>query len=113
MFMNGYKPDVKDPRYNLIADPKGNRDLPTAAFQIDGLDPLRDEGLIYERILRENGIKTKLYMYPGLPHGHFGFFPFLEGSNKFRKEQVESMSWLLGKEADMSKVKTDAEMANV
>ena len=110
--MKGYKPDVKDPKYNLIADPKGNKGLPRACFQIDGLDPLRDEGLIYERILRENGIKTKLYMYPGLPHGHFAFFPFLKASNRFRKEQVEGMAFILGKEADMSKVKTDAVMAS-
>lgn len=35
------------------------RDLPPAFFQIAGLDPLRDEGLLYERVLREeNDVAT-------------------------------------------------------
>ncbi|TFY78747.1 hypothetical protein EWM64_g5269 [Hericium alpestre] len=34
--------------------------LPPAVIQVCGLDPLRDEGFLYERILREAGTKTKL-----------------------------------------------------
>lgn len=48
------------------------RQLPPAFFQVDGLDPLRDEGLLYADILSEEyGIKTKVNVYPGLPHGHW------------------------------------------
>ena len=36
--------------------------LPPAYVQVAGLDPLRDEGLLYERLLRENGVKTKIEM---------------------------------------------------
>lgn len=108
MFMKGYQPDEDDGVYYApFNHPKGHKDLPPTLFQVDGMDPLRDEGIIYERVLREeNGIKTKIYLYPGLPHGHWGFFPFLKSSEKFRKEQVEGMSWLLGREADFSKVLT-------
>lgn len=115
MFMNGYQPDENDGVwYAPLNHPKGHKDLPPALFQIDGLDPLRDEGLIYERVLREeNGIKTKLYVYPGLPHGHWGFFPFLKSSEKFRKEQVEGMGWLLGREPDYTKVLLKAVSAGV
>ncbi|KAH0847182.1 hypothetical protein AYO21_02569 [Fonsecaea monophora] len=115
MFMRGYAPDQTDGVwYAPFNHPKGHKDLPPALFQIDGMDPLRDEGIIYERVLREeNGIKTKMYVYPGLPHGHWGFFPFLTGSKKFRQEQVEGMSWLLGREADFSKVITQAVAAGV
>jgi acetyl esterase/lipase len=49
-------PDVSP----LLADHTG---LPSAYLQICGLDPLRDEGLLYERLLREKGIPTKLDMY--------------------------------------------------
>lgn len=37
------------------------QDLPPAFFQVAGLDPLRDEGLLYERLLREeNEVKTRV-----------------------------------------------------
>ena len=115
MFMRAYEPDEDDAIwYAPFNHPKGHKDLPAALFQIDGMDPLRDEALIYERVLREeDGIKTKSYVYPGLPHGHWGFFPFLKGSEKFRKEQVEGMGWLLGREPDFEKVKTAAVAAGV
>lgn len=113
MFMKAYAPDENDPRYAPAIHPKGHAELPAALFQIDGLDPLRDEAIIYEDILRDAGVKTKIYLYPGLPHGHWGFFPFLKASDKFRKEQVEGMAWLLGKTADTSKVQTHAELAGV
>ncbi|KAK9491450.1 Alpha/Beta hydrolase protein [Lipomyces doorenjongii] len=106
MFMCGYQPDIDDGvLYATFNHPKGHKDLPPTYFQIDGMDPLRDEGLIYERVLnREFRVKTKLNVYPGLPHGHWVFFPFLKSSEKFRKEQVDGMGWLLGKEPDFTKV---------
>ena len=43
---------------------------------IDGADPPSDESLIYERILREDcDIKTRIELYPGLPHGFWLWFP--------------------------------------
>jgi acetyl esterase/lipase len=38
-------------------------------MQVCGYDPLRDEDLIYEKVLREEGgVKTRVNVYPGLPH---------------------------------------------
>ena len=107
MFMNAYKPDEHDPLYAPFNHPKGHADLPPAYFQVNGMDSLRDEALIYERVLREEyGIKTKLDMYPGLPHGFWGFFPMLKSSEKFRVDMVEGMGWLLGRKPEMDKIKT-------
>ena len=107
MFMRAYQPDAHDPLYVPFNHPKGHADLPPAYFQIAGLDPLRDDGVIYEKVLREEyGIKTKLDMYPGLPHGFWGFFPMLKSSDKFRLDMVEGMGWLLGRKPEMDKVRT-------
>lgn len=108
MFMGGYKPDRSDHKqYTVIAHPNGHKNLAKAFFQIDGMDPLRDEGLIYATMLeKDNEVPTRVEVYPGLPHGHWGFFPFLKSSAKFRKEQVEGFGWLLGMEPDVKKVTT-------
>ena len=38
-------------------------------MQVCGYDPLRDEGLIYEKVLREEGeVSTRVNVYGGLSH---------------------------------------------
>lgn len=60
------------------------------------MDPLRDEAFIYEEILRtDNGIKTKVDVYPGLPHGFWGSFPEAKFSKDFQQDCVGGMKWLL------------------
>ena len=60
------------------------------------MDPLRDEALIYEQILREDyGVKTKVDLYPGLPHGFWSFFPKANFSKKLQEDNVKGISWLL------------------
>lgn len=93
-----YEPDVKDYRFNIVNHPEGHERLPPAYFQVAGGDPLRDQALVYETILRENQISTKLDIYPGLPHGFWSAFPSLTSSRKFRREQVGGIGWLLGVE---------------
>lgn len=61
------KPDTKSSLFNPLLNPDLTQ-LPPAFFQLCGLDPLRDEGLIYDRALREAGVPTKLNVYEGFGH---------------------------------------------
>ena len=51
-------PDPNDPLYSLILAPT-HAGLAPAYFQVAEVDPLRDEGILYEKLLREAGVKTK------------------------------------------------------
>ncbi|KAH7336299.1 Alpha/Beta hydrolase protein [Rhexocercosporidium sp. MPI-PUGE-AT-0058] len=95
LFEKYYKPD---PSSNLRTPIlfKSHAGLPPTYFQICGLDPLRDEAFIYEEMLREeNGIKTLVDVYPGLPHGFWSWWTTADFSLKFQEDCVMGMKWLL------------------
>lgn len=51
----------EDPRRSvLLAESHAN--LPPAYVQVSGLDPLRDEGILYEKILRNAGVRTQVHV---------------------------------------------------
>ncbi|KAI9728527.1 MAG: hypothetical protein M1834_007665 [Cirrosporium novae-zelandiae] len=98
VFMSCYKPIPTDPLYSALLWTNGHANLVPQVFQICGADPLCDEGLIYERELRKAGVKTKLFFYPGLPHGAIDFFPQVPACRKGDREIFEGMKWLLEQE---------------
>lgn len=97
MLAEGYKPVSPSPLFAALLNPNGLGDLPRAYFQFCGMDPLRDEGMIYEMALREEGgIKTKFDMYPGLPHGFWATWES-EKAKKRLEDAVKGFGWLLGR----------------
>ena len=99
MFRDAYVPEAsmrQDPLYSPLLWPGGHAGQPKSSFQICGLDCLRDDGLIYEKILREEiGIQTKLVVYAGLPHGFWLMLPMLEASKKYTDDFLGCIEWLL------------------
>jgi acetyl esterase/lipase len=78
-----------------ISHPEGHSGLPPTYLQICGMDPLRDDGLIFEQVLRESGVQTKIDIYPGLPHGFWVIFPQLLSSKKQVADTMVGAAWLL------------------
>ena len=52
--------------YSILLHP-GHAKAPPAFIQVSGLDPLRDEGILYGQVLQEAGVKVKTEMLV-LPH---------------------------------------------
>ncbi|THV02229.1 hypothetical protein K435DRAFT_717541 [Dendrothele bispora CBS 962.96] len=90
-----YQGPPKDPYMSpLLAD--SHKGLPPAFIQVAGLDPLRDEAFVYEKILNKNGVSTKLVAYPGVPHSGPYLFTTKEVGKKWRKDWQDGLQWLLG-----------------
>ncbi|KAB5583160.1 Alpha/Beta hydrolase protein [Coniochaeta sp. 2T2.1] len=98
ILLEAYNPDESLRLFNLYneTDPVSRAGLPPIYFQICGWDPLRDEGLCFERELREeHGTRTKLQVYPGLPHGFWSFSPQLGKTKQWVEDTLGGVQWLL------------------
>ena len=51
-----------DPEVSPLLYPS-HAGLPPAHIQVAGFDPLRDEGILYDKLLRQAGVKTRLDVY--------------------------------------------------
>ena len=87
--------------------------LPRAYIQVMTLDPVHDDGVAYERALREAGVATKLercvlsltacessvhavtHSYEGVVHGTHYTFPALSTSKAVDRDGREGLKWLL------------------
>ncbi|OJD29236.1 alpha beta hydrolase fold-3 domain-containing protein [Diplodia corticola] len=99
-----YAPDTASPEWNPVnAGEEHSLGFPKTFVGVAGDDPLRDDGLVYWRILRDKGTETRLDVAPGVPHGHT-VFKGLEAATKSNVEAVRAYGWMLGDE------KTDQEI---
>ena len=90
-----YQYDSKSVDFTPFAYPSPAEKMVPTFIQVCGQDPLRDDGLIYARVLQDAGIPTRLNIYPGVPHGFNGFFPQLTLAQKYEQDTMDGMSWLL------------------
>jgi acetyl esterase/lipase len=75
--------------------------MPPVYIQVACKDPLHDDELIYEKALRAHGVKIKLNVYPGLPHGFEAIFRDLEVSRKSMMDTLMGIGWLTRREVDV------------
>jgi acetyl esterase/lipase len=88
-------PDGDSPLWDPFNHVKGHKGVARAFFQVCGLDPLRDEAVLYDRVLRESGVLTRFELYAGVGHMFWTNWPEFEGSEGFVQDTVRGMRWLL------------------
>ncbi|SPJ85045.1 related to lipase/esterase [Fusarium torulosum] len=89
-------PDPKDVRLNIgLATTEQVKGLPPTVFGIAGLDPLRDESLLYGMKLVETGVPTDVHVFKGLPHGFRRFGDQLTESKRWDAVMENGIKWAL------------------
>ncbi|KAK1992600.1 alpha/beta hydrolase fold-3 domain-containing protein [Colletotrichum falcatum] len=103
-----YAPDAGSPDYSPFNSGAPHKGMPPTFLQVAGKDILRDDGLVYERALREHGVDTRLEVYPGAPHGHIAFQGESVGSSvKARVDVYKGLAWLLNVSVTEEDIKTE------
>ncbi|OAL51449.1 alpha/beta-hydrolase [Pyrenochaeta sp. DS3sAY3a] len=97
-------PDLKDTKLNIVnATEEEVKGLPPTVFGIAGLDPLRDEALLYAKLLAEANVPTEIRLFKGVPHGHRRFGKALKASDHWDQAVDEGILWALSKPAATGK----------
>lgn len=92
-----YGPETRSPLWDPYSHPEGHRGVAKAFFQVGGLDPLRDEAVLYDRVLRESGVLTRFELYNGYGHMFWTNYPEIQASTKFVEDTLAGVKWLLEK----------------
>ncbi|KAH7393677.1 hypothetical protein BKA64DRAFT_93160 [Cadophora sp. MPI-SDFR-AT-0126] len=95
---SSYEPDFRSPEFSPFNCKSPNVGMPKVFVTVCGQDPLRDDGLIHEKVSREHGVETRLSAYLGVLHGHGMLSAFGASWKSIDKAKVESFRgwrWLL------------------
>lgn len=59
------------------------------------MEPSRDEELIFDDMLKSEGIPTRVDLYRGLPHAFWLTYRGLPQSKRVEEDIMEGFAWLL------------------
>ncbi|OQE30860.1 hypothetical protein PENFLA_c002G10385 [Penicillium flavigenum] len=91
-------PDPTDKRLNPgLLSSEDAKKLPATTLGIAGYDPLRDEGLLYGKLLAENGVPTNVNVFKGVPHGFRRFGERLSVCKQWDQTMEDGIRWPLTK----------------
>lgn len=90
-----YEPVPTSPLYDPFNHPGGHVGVAKAFFQVGGIDPLRDEGVLYDGVLRASGVLTRFELYKGFGHMFWTNYPEMEASRGLVRDTLEGVRWLL------------------
>ncbi|KAF1957667.1 alpha/beta hydrolase fold-3 domain-containing protein [Byssothecium circinans] len=91
-------PAFNDTKLNIAnATTEEVEGLPPTVFGIAGLDPLRDEALLYAKTVAEAGVPTDIRVFKGVPHGFRRFGNALKASAEWDRTLEEGIWWAIGK----------------
>ncbi|KAH6677873.1 Alpha/Beta hydrolase protein [Plectosphaerella plurivora] len=71
--------------------------MPPTTIGVAGWDPLRDEGLLFAKLLAEAGVPTETHMFLGMPHSFRGYGDRLKESRRWDATIVNGIRWALSK----------------
>ncbi|KAK2050022.1 alpha/beta-hydrolase [Colletotrichum somersetense] len=94
----GLAPDVRSPWFSPVNDPAALPKCPRAYIQVGDRDPLRDDGLVYAKMLRDNGVEARVDRYPDWGHQGWSIYAPADSPARLGPDTIEGMRWLLGKE---------------
>lgn len=100
LMTDSVKPDEDSELHAPLLWPTGHKDMPKTYSQVCGMDTGRDELLIYDDMLKHEGVKTRLDLYPGLPHVFWGLYKELPQSKQWEEDTIKGFAWLLERSED-------------
>ncbi|KAK0277449.1 hypothetical protein LTR91_006080 [Friedmanniomyces endolithicus] len=86
--------DPKDPG-TFVALSDNLKDFPPTYITTCEFDPLRDDGFVLEKALKEVGVPTKHDHYAGFPH-YFWIFPSVPESQEYIGKMLGGIEWMKG-----------------
>ena len=89
-------PELKDTKLNPgLATKEEVKGMPPTVFGVAGLDPLRDEALIYAKTLSEAGVPTQTILFKGVPHAFRRFGAALKVSQDWDEATEGGIKWAI------------------
>ncbi|KAI1620253.1 Alpha/Beta hydrolase protein [Exophiala viscosa] len=102
--MNGFyadlaKCDASSPLFSPFTQ-KDFSGLGPVYFQVAGMDLWKDTSPFYCDLIEQAGGRTKIDVYPGVPHLWYSIYPQLSINKKWARDLVDGVEWLLKQKSE-------------